>query len=232
MKKILLLLPMIAVVLSSCNNGGNNSVTENSELKTKIDSVSYSLGVLMANSLKEDKYYDSVDYGKFIAGFKEFIEGNQKINAQDAENFLRKYSADKTLAEMEAEKQKNEEFMVKNAQNKNVVTTDSGLQYEVLESGSGASPDTNDVVYIHYKGSLIDGTVFDAVSDTAESVKLQMNRIIPGMQQALSMMKEGDKWKIYIPYKLAYGEYGVPNSPIKPYSTLIFEIKLDKVEKQ
>ena len=223
---------MIAVVLSSCNNGGNNSVTENSELKTKIDSVSYSLGVLMANSLKEDKYYDSVDYGKFIAGFKEFIEGNQKINAQDAENFLRKYSADKTLAEMEAEKQKNEEFMVKNAQNKNVVTTDSGLQYEVLESGSGASPDTNDVVYIHYKGSLIDGTVFDAVSDTAESVKLQMNRIIPGMQQALSMMKEGDKWKIYIPYKLAYGEYGVPNSPIKPYSTLIFEIKLDKVEKQ
>ncbi len=208
------------------------SIKESSELKTKVDSVSYSLGVLMANSLKQDNYYDSVDYGKFIAGFKEFFEGHQKISAEDAENFLRKFSADKTLAEMEAEKQKNEEFLVKNAQKNGVKTTENGLQYEVLESGNGASPDTNDVVYIHYKGSLIDGTVFDAVSDTAESVKLQMDRIIPGMQEALSMMKEGDKWKIYIPYKLAYGEYGVPNSPIKPYSTLIFEIKLDKVEKQ
>jgi len=229
MKKIFLMLPLLFAIVS-CNN--KNVMTEDSQLNTMSDSISYSLGVILSHNLKSDTFYGELNPSKFVAGFKDFFNDNSEISIEDAEKILTQYSADKRLEQMDAEKKKNEEFMAKNAQKEGIITTKSGLQYEILEKGNGQMPDTNDNVYIHYKGWMIDGTVFDALPDTQESIKLNIKGLLPGLTQALSMMREGDKWKIYIPYNLAYGEFGFPNSPVKPYSTLIYEIKLIKVEKQ
>jgi FKBP-type peptidyl-prolyl cis-trans isomerase FkpA len=110
----------------------------------------------------------------------------------------------------------------------NVVTTASGLQYEVLASGSGAQPGPTDTVTVHYRGTLVDGTEFDSSHKRGQPSQFPVNRVIPGWTEALQLMKEGDKWKLTIPPNLAYGERGA-GALIPPNSTLVFEVELIKV---
>lgn len=121
-----------------------------------------------------------------------------------------------------------EAFLTANKAKKGVTVTKSGLQYEVIKSGTGKTPTKSDRVTTHYTGTLIDGTKFDSSVDRGEPATFGVTQVIGGWTEALQLMKEGDKWKLFIPYNLAYGERGSPPK-IPPYSTLIFEIELIKV---
>ena len=117
-------------------------------------------------------------------------------------------------------------FLASNAMREGVTTTDSGLQYEVLASGDGASPGPTDVVRTHYHGTLVDGRVFDSSVQKGEPLEIGLNRVISGWTEGMQMMRVGDKWKLFIPPELGYGEHGAPGSIIGPNETLIFEVEL------
>ena len=122
-----------------------------------------------------------------------------------------------------------EDFLAANAKKEGVKTTASGLQYKVIKSGSGPSPKPTDTVKVHYNGTLIDGTVFDSSIRRGSPATFPVNGVIPGWTEALQLMKVGDKWQLFIPAKLAYGEQGP--GPIGPNATLIFDVELLGIEK-
>ena len=122
-----------------------------------------------------------------------------------------------------------ENFLAENAKREEVVALPSGLQYEVIKKGSGATPTENDQVKVHYHGTLLDGTVFDSSVDRNEPAVFGVTQVIPGWTEALKLMPVGSKWKVYIPYNLAYG--AEDRGAIKPFSTLIFDVELLSIEK-
>jgi len=126
--------------------------------------------------------------------------------------------------------QRSEEFLKENAKKEGVKTLPDGLQYKVEREGSGKSPAASDVVSVHYRGTLVDGTKFDSSYDRGQPTEFPVNRVIKGWTEALQLMKEGSKWTLYIPAKLAYGERGTPGGPIGPNEALIFEVELLKVK--
>jgi FKBP-type peptidyl-prolyl cis-trans isomerase FklB len=123
-----------------------------------------------------------------------------------------------------------ESFLAENAKKEGVKTTASGLQYKVIKSGTGASPRLADTVKVHYHGTLIDGTVFDSSVERGEPISFPVGGVIAGWVEALQLMKVGDKWQLFIPAKLAYGEQS-PSPKIAPNSTLLFEVELLGIEK-
>ena len=125
----------------------------------------------------------------------------------------------------EANKKKGEDFLAANAKKEGVKTLPSGLQYVVLKEGTGKKPQATDEVEVHYHGTLIDGTVFDSSVDRGEPASFPVNRVIAGWTESLQLMKEGAKWRVFIPSKLAYRQRGAPPK-IGPNETLIFEIEL------
>jgi FKBP-type peptidyl-prolyl cis-trans isomerase FklB len=134
-------------------------------------------------------------------------------------------TADSRASQAEANKKKGEEFLAANAKKEGVKTLPSGLQYLVLKEGTGKKPGPTDEVEVHYHGTLIDGTVFDSSVDRGEPATFPVNRVIPGWTEALQLMKEGAKWRVFIPSKHAYRQRGFPPK-IGPNETLIFEIEL------
>lgn len=123
-----------------------------------------------------------------------------------------------------------QQYLAENAKKPGVKTTKSGIQYEVIKSGKGASPKATDTVHCHYEGTLIDGTIFDSSYKRGEPIDFALNQVIPGWTEILQLMKEGDKWKVTIPSNLAYGQRGAGRD-IPPNSTLIFTIELISVVK-
>jgi len=121
-------------------------------------------------------------------------------------------------------------FLTANARKEGVITTASGLQYKVIKSGTGESPKLTDTVKVHYQGTLIDGTIFDSSIQRGQPISFPVNRVIPGWTEALQLMKVGDKWQLFIPAKLAYGDRS-PSPAIPPNSVLIFEVELLGIEK-
>lgn len=133
-----------------------------------------------------------------------------------------------TQALAEANEAEGETFLAENAERDDVTVTDSGLQYEVLESGDGATPGPQDSVEVHYEGTLLDGTVFDSSIERGEPVTFRVDQVIEGWQEALQLMSVGDVWKLYIPSDLAYGASG--QGPIGPNEVLVFNVELLDVE--
>jgi FKBP-type peptidyl-prolyl cis-trans isomerase FklB len=129
------------------------------------------------------------------------------------------------LSQGQANKKKGEEFLATNAKKEGVKTLPSGLQYLVLKEGTGKRPEATDQVEVHYHGTLLDGTVFNSSVDRGTPLTIPVNGVIPGWIEALQLMKEGAKWKVFIPSKLAYQKRGSPPK-IGPNETLIFEIEL------
>ena len=125
---------------------------------------------------------------------------------------------------MDDNKLKGEAFLAENANKEGITVTASGLQYEVIASGSGATPTLSDTVETHYTGRFMDGTEFDSSVTRGQPLTFPVTGVIAGWTEALQLMQEGDKWKLYIPSELAYGERGV--GPIPPNATLIFDIEL------
>jgi len=199
-------------------------------LETKLDSVCYGLGVDIADNLKGQGLGD-LNVEAMAKGLRDILNDSELAISKEAVGpLLNEY-----IGQMQAEKAKEaakegEEFLAINATKKGVVTLESGMQYEVLSSGSGATPELNDKVTTHYTGTLIDGTVFDSSVERGQPASFPVSGVIKGWTEALQLMKEGDKWKLYIPYDLAYGDRGA-GADIGPYSTLIFEIELISVDK-
>jgi|SRR5574344_823611 FKBP-type peptidyl-prolyl cis-trans isomerase len=206
------------------------------KLKTLDDSASYILGFQSAGMWAQ-KGIDSINAEAFNAGFKAFNPDEQAYPlALDQEKYMQlmqRYSKqleDKYLAKFKPNIEAGENFLNKNKERKGVITTASGLQYEIIQEGNGPKPSLYDTVTVSYKGTLVDGTVFDSTVDSNPAkFQLQPGYLIQGWIEAFPLLKQGTKAKLYIPYDLAYGEGG--NQAIQPYSTLIFEIQLLNVTK-
>ena len=151
-----------------------------------------------------------------------------KIDVQQANANVQSYMQAKQAAQFAENKEAGEAFLAENAQRSNVVTTESGLQYEVLNPGSGAKPSATNNVTVHYHGTLIDGTVFDSSVNRGTPASFGLNQVIKGWTEGLQLMSTGAKYRFYIPYSLGYGEQAAGQA-IKPFSTLIFEVELIKI---
>ena len=199
------------------------------KLVTKQDSLSYALGVVIAENLKHQGL-DEVNTDLFAAAVKAVSEGKeQQITSENAQDYILRYQQEKQESSNMEAKAVGEKFLRENAKRPEVKTTDSGLQYEVLQEGTGDKPTAEDEVVVHYHGTLIDGTVFDSSYDRGEPAQFQLNRVIKGWTEVLQLMPEGSKWRVYIPENLAYGSRGA-GAVIEPFSTLIFDIELLEVK--
>lgn len=196
-------------------------------LDTDKQKLSYIFGIQAGQNIQQEGV--ELDLDAFKAGVADMLAGNQpQLDQATAEKVIQEYQAKKAqeLARLMNEKQAEAKaYMEENAKKEGVVTTDSGLQYEILEEGDGATPTENDKVIAHYKGTLLDGTVFDSSYERGEPATFPVNGVIQGWQEALKMMKEGSKWRIVVPANLAYGPRGA-GPLIGPNETLIFDIEL------
>lgn len=199
-------------------------------LSAQMDSVSYSAGLIIAKNLKSQGFKD-LDKASFLDALNDVYEGKDyKITIENATaNF--KNHVELAAAKMQTEnKEIGEKFLADNKAKPNIKVTDSGLQYEVLESApAGTKPSLLDKVKVHYHGTLIDGTVFDSSVDRGEPISFPVNGVIKGWQEGLQLMDVGSKFRFYIPQDLAYGARGAGGA-IGPYSALIFDVTLLAIE--
>ena len=215
MKKIILSLILILVITSI--NAQN--------LNTEMEKVSYSLGVNVATSVK-NQGLTSIDSDAIAQAFTDVFEGNDlKISEQESNVILQDFFGKLAKKAQSENVEAGQKFLSENAKRNGVVTTNTGLQYEVLVEGTGDSPKENDKVTVHYHGTLIDGTVFDSSVDRGNPATFPVNGVIPGWVEALQLMNQGSKYKLFIPSELAYGERGAGGS-IRPNATHIFEVEL------
>jgi len=228
MKRILIATVLVIVSL------GVGFAADKPEVKDDKDKVSYSVGYQVGGDFKRQGVGLNPDL--LVKGVQDAMSGSEPLmTPQEMQKTLvdlkkkivsaqqeeQKKAAEKNLAE-------GKRFLAENAKKKDVKTLPSGLQYKVLQAGSGASPKKTDSVTVNYKGTLIDGTEFDSSYARGKPATFQVNRVIAGWTEALQLMKPGGKWQLFIPSNLAYGERGA-GSRIGPNSTLIFEVELVKV---
>ena len=219
-KTVQLLIVGFAIVLSSCSNDGTDKTPE-----TEMEKVSYSLGVNVATGVKAQGL-DTIDANAVAKAFKDVFAGNdldisEEESMQVLQDYFGKLAAEKSAQAGEA----GLEYLTKNGAKEGVITTESGLQYEVMTKGSGARPTADNQVTVHYHGMLTDGTVFDSSVDRGEPAQFGVTQVIPGWVEALQLMSVGDKWKLTIPSELAYGDKGA-GGLIGPGETLVFEVEL------
>jgi FKBP-type peptidyl-prolyl cis-trans isomerase FklB len=198
------------------------------KLTNKNDSLSYSIGILMGNNFKQQGL-ESLNIELMSAGLKSASSPNALIGMDDANKLYQKAMEEISMKKAEAAIADGKNFLEKNGQRKEVTVLPSGLQYEVLVKGEGAKPTPTQKVTVHYEGTLIDGSVFDSSYDRGQPATFGVTQVIKGWVEGLQLMPQGSKWKLYIPYNLAYGERGSPPK-IGPYSALIFTVELISIQ--
>jgi len=198
------------------------------ELTTDEQKVSYGFGLQFGDQLLRNQF-DGMDLDAVLAGVRHWYEHRQALLTDEQINpsfqVIQQRQEARTSELASKRKALAEQFMLANAQRDEVTVTDSGLQYEVLESGSGDKPGLQSTVVTHYHGTLVDGTVFDSSVQRGEPAEFGVNQVIPGWTEALQLMSVGDKWRIACPPKLAYGDQGAGDA-IPPDTALVFEIHL------
>ena len=198
------------------------------KLKNEIDSVSYSLGVNIGENIKAQ--FPNLDLKNFEIGIEDVLNEKKqpKVEGADAQKIIQDYFTKMQAKANEEKIEAGKKFLEENSKRDEVITLESGLQYEVLKAGEGAKPTPNDQVTTHYHGTLIDGTVFDSSVERGEPATFPVSGVIKGWTEALQLMSVGAKWRLYVPSDLAYGERGA-GAQIGPHTTLIFDVELLKI---
>ncbi len=223
---VYLFMVLFSVIFAQCQTGSDKDYSK-VKLDSELDTASYYLGTLWGRGAVYNKITE-LNYEALLKGIDQALKNDSLIPPDFlASNYLNRYvtkQVDKKLRETHQEEiEKNAKFLEENAKKEGVITLSSGLQYIILKEGTGDLPTINDQVRAHYTGSLIDGTVFDSSVERGEPTLFSLNNLIPGFREALLLMPVGSKWKIFIPEKLGYGANS--QSPIPPFSTLIFEVE-------
>ncbi len=194
-----------------------------------MDKLSYALGLNIGHQLKEMGLSDQLKVDDYASAITDVLKGNTpQIGMEEASKLLNDFFTELEEKQRTATKSEGERFLAENAKRPEVTVTPSGLQYEVLNEGTGRSPKATDTVRCHYHGTLIDGTVFDSSYQRNQPADFGLNQVIAGWTEGVQLMKEGAKYRFYLPYHLAYGEHGAGNS-IPPFATLVFDVELLKV---
>ena len=208
-----------------------------STIQTKyLDKLSYALGLGIGQQLKQMGLRGSLVIEDFAASIQDVIEENPlKVSHQEGQQivnaFFQQLEQKQKAAQAEAGKAAKEEgakFLAENAKKDGIITTKSGLQYEILTEGTGKKPKASDTVRCHYEGRLLDGTIFDSSYKRNAPADFGLQQVIAGWTEGVQLMAEGAKYRFYIPYMLAYGEGGA-GAMIPPFATLIFDVELIKV---
>lgn len=221
----------VAGTLVGCSSS-QDSAQENPALESTDEKVSYGMGLVMGERMGND--LPDLQMDQFLQGIKHGHAGDEeqtRMSREEIQEALMAYQAqlqEQESAQTEELANKNrkagEEFLAENAKRDGVETTESGLQYEILEEGDGDKPTAEDRVRVHYTGELISGEVFDSSRERGEPVTFGLNQVIPGWTEGLQLMSEGSRAKLYIPADLAYGPGG--NQRIGPNETLVFDVEL------
>jgi len=233
MKLRIIVLTMIVGLMLSVG-----CVAEEKEKKVELndlkDKFSYSYGLTLGQNFKLQEM--DVDLDIFLKGLKDGVNAAEPMmTAEEIEQTKKEVQEEitakaKARAEEKAAKNKEagEAYLAENSEKEGVVTTESGLQYKIIEEGTGPSPSVVDKVTVHYTGTLVDGTEFDSSHKRGEPATFPVGGVIPGWTEALQLMKEGAKWQLVIPSALAYGERGA-GPLIGPNAVLVFDVELIKV---
>jgi FKBP-type peptidyl-prolyl cis-trans isomerase len=199
-------------------------------LKNQIDSVSYLMGVNIGNSL--GKEMSEANFELIIQGFRDAVAKGRLVCQDSTDMVLSMYFQEKAMLKQAEEDKKSEiykvageKFLADNGKKPGVVTTASGLQYQVIKEGDGAHPSAESTVKVHYHGTTIEGIVFDSSVERGEPIEFPLNQVIPGWTEGVQLMSKGAKYKFFIPQELAYGSSS-PTPVITPYSCLVFEVEL------
>ncbi|MBX3008800.1 MAG: FKBP-type peptidyl-prolyl cis-trans isomerase [Melioribacteraceae bacterium] len=228
MKIIVLLLTVISI--TTAQNNSKNKKSEKIMFKTLEDSISYSIGQNIGASLKDPAM--NIKFDMVFKGLQDAIDGKSELTPEEQQVVMNKFNqklmsarAAQTNAVKDKNKKIGEAFLANNKTKEGVATTASGLQYKVIKEGTGAQPTDTSKVTVHYKGTLIDGTVFDSSYDRGEPITFPLNGVIKGWTEGVQLMKVGSKFEFYIPSELAYGDTGA-GQVIEPGAVLIFEVEL------
>ena len=200
-----------------------------------MDKVSYALGLNIGKQLAQ-MGAEGLNIDDFAQAIKDVLAGNEQMTMAESQKVVNQFFQEaeakqraKAAEKGKAAKAEGEKYLADNAKKDGVITTKSGLQYMVLQEGTGKSPKATDSVKCHYEGFLIDGTVFDSSIQRGEPATFPLGGVIAGWTEGLQLMKEGGKTRFFIPYNLAYGESGAAGS-IPPYAALIFDVELIEVK--
>ncbi len=200
-----------------------------------MDKVSYALGLGIGQQLS-DMGAKGLNIDDFSQAIKDVIAGTKpQISNEEAQSLVQTFFQEQEAKQRAAAAEKGkvamaegQNFLNENAKKEGVITLPSGLQYQVLSEGTGKKPKATDQVKCHYEGMLVDGTLFDSSIQRGEPATFGLNQVIAGWTEGLQLMKEGAKYRFFIPYHLGYGEHGAGSS-IPPFATLIFDVELIEV---
>ena len=199
-----------------------------------MDKTSYALGMGIGSQLK-GMGAEKLNIDDFAQAIKDIVAGKPQMTHSEAQRLSQEFFVEQEklqrarAAELgKAAREQGEKYLAENAKKDGVITTASGLQYMVLQEGTGKSPKATDSVMCHYEGFLIDGTVFDSSVQRGEPAVFGLQQVIAGWTEGLQLMQEGAKYRFFIPYRLAYGEGGA-GQLIPPYAALIFDVELIEV---
>lgn len=191
-----------------------------------LNAVSYCVGMSLGGSLFQQNL-TNLDVDVLAQAIRDAFDGKEmKYSPEEANQIIQDFLAQESEKAFGANKEAGAKFLAENKAKDGVVETESGLQYEVIEAGSGEKPTAESNVTVHYHGTLTDGTVFDSSVSRGEPATFGVNQVIKGWTEALQLMPVGSKYRLYIPENLAYGANPHPGGPIQPYMTLVFDVEL------
>ena len=197
-------------------------------LQDSLQNFSYAFGVSIGNNLKTIGF-DSIAYDTFSVAIEDAMKGKEKIGLAEAQRIIQTTVQKAQDAEAKEKSAEGTRFLAKNGERPEIVTTESGLQYEIMKKGEGDIPISSDRIKVHYTGMLLDGTVFDSSVERGTPAVFGVTQVIKGWQEALQLMPVGSKWMVFIPQEIAYGPNGRGDA-IPPYSALMFEMELLGIE--
>lgn len=226
--KFLTVATLAGVMFASC--GGNSQKAPAGVKKSEIDSVSYAVGVSFGGMIKGSQL-EGLNYSQILKAMNDVAEGKEtKIKEQEVGMIINNYMQKVQMIIAEEKQKEQAEFLAENKTKEGVIETESGLQYRIENPGNDIKATETDTVEVNYKGTLLDGTVFDSSYDRGESARFPLNRVIKGWTEGMQLVGEGGKITLWVPYELGYGPRAV-SAELPGYSTLVFEVELIKVSK-